>query len=85
MKQFILEKRISFDELDFLYECGMPVGIIDRGLLDKNDTGWCDGTTGDGIVSPSMRAIFYVETLEQELMLMLRYAENELLLYNGGD
>jgi len=84
MKQFILEKRISFDELDFLYECGMPVAIIDRGLLDENDTGWCDATTGAVIVSPSMRAIFYVDTLEQELMLSLRYTEKELLPYNDS-
>lgn len=84
MKQFILEKCITTDELEFLYECGMTVGIIDRLLLDENDTGWCDYTTGAPILTPSLRAIFYVENLEQELVLNMRYTEKELLPYNDS-
>ena len=83
MKKFILEKRITPDELEFLYDCGMTVGILDRSLLDENDTGWCDYTTGTPMLHTSMRAIFYVDTREQELVLTMRYTEKELLLYEG--
>lgn len=71
MKQFLLVELIPDDDVDFLNE----TSIVFDFLGSKNDSGWCDGSTGARIVSKNDKILFSQVTTDSELLLKLKFGD----------
>lgn len=70
MKRLLLKTLIPEKDVDFLNSTSIYFYFPND---SKNDSGWCDASTGARILSPIDSVMFVVGNSEEELTLRLRY------------
>lgn len=78
MKLLLLKHCIPTDDVDFLNIT--PIQFEFYG--NKNDSGWCDMTTGYRILNASDKIIFFVENNEEEVVLKYKFGDRLELYYS---
>jgi hypothetical protein len=84
---YLLRNPLTDDDIDFLNVTDMEFDIVDtHGLKPETnvfDSGWCDGSTGQRVISPRDRAVFKNVTAAQYTYLQLRYRDRLNELHDG--
>jgi hypothetical protein len=80
---YILRYELTSDDVEFLNITSIEFDLHTPDKLCKNDSGWCDYSTGGYIVSKNDRAIFRNVTPEEYTFLNLKYQDRLKELTQG--
>ena len=76
MQEWLLNKQINnSDDIEFINGCGIKYSVNDPLIIDNNDSGWRDASTGYSIPTPTMRVVFDVSSKRDLLSLKLKYGD----------
>jgi hypothetical protein len=73
MTFYKLNRALKNTDIDFINESDVPFEIDDNELLGTTDSGWCDGASGQRIVTPSMRVVFDLSDPTHKTLVHTKY------------
>lgn len=80
-KAYKLNGPITEQDLDWMYASGIEI-YVER-PYDDNDSGWCDATTGQQILTASHKFTAFVRTDEQDTWLNLYWERRADHIFSG--
>lgn len=79
---YILRYPLTADDVEFINRSSMDIEIYNPEIVG-NDSGWCDGATGQRLVTHGDRAVFHNVSEPDLPMLKLKYDDRLKLLHKG--
>jgi hypothetical protein len=79
---YILRYEITSEDMDFLNITTIEFELHNP-FVDKNDSGWCDYSTGYRIVTKEDRVIFKEPSEQQVTFLQMKFGDRLKVLHAG--
>lgn len=88
---FILMQRLSPEDIDFVNNCDIETRVVNyRGKqwhlsTGGDDSGWCDASSGQYVITGRDRVIFVDPTEQQATFLKLKYPDTLARMDHASD
>jgi hypothetical protein len=80
---YILRYPLNSEDIEFLNTTSIEYDLHNHTVDAKNDSGWCDYSTGSRIITTNDRAIFKDPSDSQLTFLQLKYGSRLKELHSG--